>query len=140
MYTLYLAWCCFVVDPQPVFNLQPSNPSSVVEGRNLILQWIYNIGGKSILAARFCNVTGSTSINVAFRSGNNNASVVAGYENQFRATISDTHATLMILAVPRTLDGEKYELTILFDDFSDLSSGEVKISVLCKYIELKGYL
>ena len=130
----------FVVDPQPVFILQPSNPSSVVEGRNLVLQWIYNIGGKSILGARFRNVTGSTRINVAVRSGNNNASVEAGYENQFRATISDTHATLTILAVPRTLDEEKYELAVVFDDFTDFSSGEVKISVLCKYIELKGYL
>ena len=129
----------FVVDPQPVFILLPSNPSSVVEGRNLVLQWIYNIGGKSILGARFRNVTGSTPINVAVRSGNNNASVEAGYKNQFRATISDTHATVMILAVPRTLDGEKYQLAIVFDDFSDLQSGEVKISVLCKYIELKGY-
>ena len=130
----------FVVDPQPVFNLQPSNPSSVVEGRNLILQWVYNIGGKSILGARFRNVTGSTPTNVAVRSGNNNASVESGYENQFRATISDTHATLMILAVSRALDGEKYQLTIIFDDFSDLESDEVQISVLCKYIELKGYL
>ena len=130
----------FVVDPQPVFILQPSNPSSVVEGRNLVLQWIYNVGGNSILGARFSNVTGSTRINIAVKSGNNNASVEAGYENQFRATISDTHATLMILAVPRTLDEEKYELTIIFDDFSSLQSDEVKISVLCKYIELKGYL
>ena len=130
----------FVLDPQPVFILQPSNPSSVVEGRNLVLEWIYNIGGKSILGARFRNVTGSTPINVAVRSGNNNASVEAGYENQFRATISDTHATLTILAVPRTLDDEKYELAVVFNDFTDFSSGEVKISVLCKYIELKGYL
>lgn len=129
----------FIADPQPVFILQPSNPSSVVEGRNLILQWIYNIGGKSILGARFRNITGSTRKNVAVRSGNNNASVEAGYENQFRATIFDTHATLTILAVPRTLDEEKYELSILFDDFSSLFSDEVKISVLCKYIELKGY-
>ena len=125
---------------QPLFNLQPLNPSSVVEGQNLNLQWNYNIGGKSILGARFRNVTGSTPINVAVRSGNNNASVEAGYENQFRATISDTDATLTILAVPRMLDEEKYQLAIVFNDFSDLISTEVKISVLCKYIELKVYL
>ena len=125
---------------QPVFNLQPLNPSSVVEGQNLNLQWNYNIGGKSILGARFRNVTGSTPINVAVRSGNNNASVEAGYENQFRAAISDTDATLTILVVPRMLDEEKYQLAIVFDDFSDLLSTAVKISVLCKYIELKVYL
>ena len=126
---------------QPVFNSRPLNPSSVVEGQNLNLQWSYDIGGKSILGARFRNVTGSTRINVVVRSGNNNASVEPGYENQFRATISDTDATLTILAVPRTLDEEKYELAIVFDDFSDLESNEVKISVLCKYIvELKVYL
>lgn len=127
----------FVIDPQPVFNLQPSNPSSVVQGQNLILQWSYDIGSKSILAARFRNVTGSTPINVASRRDNNNASVEAGYENHFRATISDNEATLTILAVPRTLDEQKYQLGIILDDLSDLLSGVVKISVLCKYIELK---
>ena len=125
---------------QPVFNSQPLNPSSVLEGQNLNLQWSYNVGGKSILGFRISNVTGGTEVNVASRSGNNNASVEAGYENQFRATISDTDATLTILAVPRTLDEEKYELAIVFGDFSSLQSDEVKISVLCKYIELKVYL
>ena len=108
-----------------------------MQGQNLILQWSYNIGGKSILAARFRNVTGSTPINVASRGANNNASLEAGYENQFKATISDTEATLTILAVPKTLDEEKYQLGIILDDLSDLLSDEVKISVLCKYIELK---
>ena len=121
---------------EPVFNLQPRSTSSVLEGQNLILQWSYDIGSKSILAARFRNVTGSTPINVASRGANNNASLEAGYENQFKATISDTEATLTILAVPRTLDEEKYQLAIILDDISDFNSGEVKISVLCKYIEL----
>ena len=136
MRTLFLS----IVVLQPVFNLQPSNPSSVVEGQNLSLQWSYNIGSKSIFGARFRNVTGSTPISVAIRRGNNNASVELGYENQFRATISDTEATLTILAVPRTLHEEKYELAIVFDDVTDLISGEVKILVLCKYIKWKVYL
>ena len=132
-FVLCLLALFFVLDPQPVFNLQPSNPSSVVEGQNLILQWSYNIGGKSIFGARFRNVTGSTPISVAIRRGNNNASVEPGYENQFRATISDTEAMLTILAVPRTRHEEKYQLVMVFDDVTDLISGEVKISVLCKF-------
>ena len=119
--------------PAPVFIVQPSNPSSVVEDQNLILQWSYNLGGKSVFGARFQNVTTrGASTNVAIRSGNSNASVVAGFENLFTATISDTEATLTILAVPRTLSEEKYQLSIIFTDLTDLESEELTISVLGK--------
>ena len=121
-----------ILGPQPVFILQPSNPSSVLEGQNLILQWSYNLGGKPLFGARFQNVTRGASTNVATRSGNNNASVVAGFENLFTATISDNEATLTILAVPRTLSDEKYKLSIIFTDLSNLDSEELTISVLGK--------
>ena len=104
-----------------------------MKGQKLFLQWSYNLGGNSVFGARFQNVTRGASTNVAVRSGNNNASVVAGFENLFKATISDTEATLTILAVPRTLSEEKYKLSIIFTDLSALESEEVKILVLCKY-------
>ena len=118
----------------PTFSSQPSNPSTVEEGGDLILQWNYNLDGQSNLATRIANVTAGALQNVATRRNDDNATVEAGYENLFRATITDTQATLTILAVPKSINGEIYQLQILTDipHFFTLRSDDVKISVLCK--------
>ena len=123
------------LDLQPTFSTQPSNPSTVEEGGDLILQWNYNLNGQSNLATRVVNVTAVAQENVATRQNDDNATVEAGYENLFRATITDTQATLTVLAVPKSINGEKYQLRILTasPNFFPLESEEVKISVLCKY-------
>ena len=132
--------CVFVLNNlelQPTYTSQPSNPSKEKEGRNLILQWNYNLDGQSNLATRIVNNTGGESgaPNVAIRENDDNATVEAGYENLFRATITDTQATLTILAVPKSMHGEIYQLRILTasPNFFNLQSGQVEISVLCKY-------
>ena len=62
------------------------------------------------------------------------ATVQSGYEDQFRAAISDTQANLTILEVPRSETGSKYRLTIVrTSDFSPFRSDDVEIKVLCKY-------
>ena len=118
----------------PTFSSQPSNPSTVEEGGDLILQWNYNLDGQSNLASRIANVTAGAPQNVATRGNDDNATVEAGYENLFRATITDTQATLTILAVPKSINGEIYLLQVLTDTphFFTLRSDDVKISVLCK--------
>ena len=120
---------------QPTFSTQPSNPSTVEEGGDLILQWNFNFNGQSNLASRLVNVTAGALQNIATRQNDDNATVEAGYENLFRATITDTQATLTILAVAKSINGEKYQLRILTasPDFFPLESEKVKISVLCKY-------
>ena len=126
--------CCFSVELQPTFSSQPSNPSTVEEGGDLILQWNYNLNGQSNLATRVVNVTAVALENVATRQNDDNATVEAGYENLFRATITDTQATLTILAVPKSINGEKYQLRMITasPEFFPLESEKVKISVLCK--------
>lgn len=126
--------CCFSVELQPTFSSQPSNPSTVEEGGDLILQWNFNLDGQSNLVTRVVNVTAGTVQNVATRQNDDNATVEAGYENLFRATITDTQATLTILAVPKSINGEKYQLRMLTasPNFFTLQSDDVKISVLCK--------
>ena len=80
------------------------------------------------------NATAGARQNVATRGNDDNATVEAGYENLFRATITDTQATLTILAVPKSINGEIYRLRIVtaLPNFFSLLSDDVKISVLCK--------
>ena len=115
-----------------MFNSQPSNPSSVIEYQNLTLQWSYNLDGQANFVTRINNVTGGTETTVASRLQTNDAVVTAGYENQFTASISDTEAILTILAVPRSVNEEKYRL-LLLTATNSLTSVEVDISVLCEY-------
>ena len=125
---------CFAVELQPTFSSQPLNPSTVEEGWDLILQWNYNLDGQSNLVSRIVNVTAGPLQNFATRHDNDNATVEAGYENLFRATITDTQGRLTILAVPKSINGEKYQLRIVTasPNVFGLSSEEVEISVVCK--------
>ena len=122
----------FIVELVPVFISQPSNPSTVLEGQNLTLQWSYDLDSQTNLLARINNVTGGQEKAVATRIGTNNAIVEAGYDNQFIASISDTEAILTILTVPRSINEEKYRLSIIATSNS-LTSVDVEISVLCEY-------
>ena len=87
------------------------------------------------MVSRIVNVTAGALQNLALRGNGENATVEAGYENLFRATITDTQATLTIIAVPKSINGEKYQLRIVTASpyFFGLTSEEVEISVLCKY-------
>ena len=129
--------CLYILELQPTYLSQPSNPSTVEEGRELILQWNYDLDGQSNLLTLLLNVTAGESGSpptIAKRQNNDNASVEAGYENLFRTIITDTQATLTILAVPKSINGEEYLLRIVTSpSFLTLQSASVEISVLCKY-------
>ena len=74
--------------------------------------------------------------NVVIKQQGGIATVQPGYENLYAASISDSEATLTILAVPRSYDGDKYKLTITTtDDFARLPSNVVELQVLSKYQE-----
>ena len=122
----------FIVELVPVFISQPSNPSTVLEGQNLTLQWSYDLDSQTNLLTRITNVTGGQESTVATRTATNNAIVRAGYENQFMASISDTEAILTILTVPRSVNEEKYRLSMIAS-INSLTSVDVEISVLCEY-------
>ena len=122
----------FIAELKPFFISQPLNSSSVLEGQNLTLQWNYNLTGQANAFTRIIKVSGGSETGVASRSGTAIATVAAGYENQFIASISDTEAILTILAVPRSVNEEKYRLLILAAS-NTLTSVDVDISVLCEY-------
>ena len=108
-----------------------------MEGTDLILQWSYDLEGRSISLAKFVNVTSGAvgAPNVALKGpADSNATVQPGYEQQFRVALSITQATLTILAAPRSYSGDKYQFSLTTDgDFLTLPSDVVEISVLCKY-------
>ena len=122
----------FLVELEPVFISQPSNPSSVLEYQNLTLQWSYNLVNQTNVLTRINKVTGGSVTTVASRLQTNDATVTAGFENQFIASITNTEAILTILAVPRSVSEEKYRLLILAT-INTLTSVDVDISVLCEY-------
>ena len=114
-----------------MFISQPSNPSIVLEYQNLTLQWSYDLDGQTNVLTRIINVTG-VETTFASRTGTNDVTVAAGFENQFIASISDTETILTILTVPRSFNEGKYRLGIIASRNS-LISDDVDISVLCEY-------
>ena len=121
--------------PPATFSFQPRSPSVVNEGKNLTLQWNYNLGGESVFLGIINNVTASVGAppNVMIKQQSGDATVQSGYEDRFRAAILDTQATLTIHEVPRSETGNKYRLTITRTTyFSILTSDDVEIKVLCK--------
>ena len=115
-----------------MFISRPPNPSTVVEGQNLTLQWSYNLDGQANILTRMINVTRGVSATIVSKIQNNNVIVSAGYEDQFAASISDTQATITILTVPRSINQEIYRLFILTGAIDSIQS-DVEIGVLCKY-------
>jgi len=122
---------------QKRFISQPPNPSPVVEGENLTLQWRYDLEETSVFLGRILNVTDGEvgAPSVVVKQQNGMATVQSGYENLYTAAMSDSEATLTILAVPRSYDGDKYKLTITTVDFASVPSDVLEINVLCKYKE-----
>ena len=123
--------------PPATFSFQPRSPSVVNEGKNLTLQWNYNLGGESVFLGIIANVTVGVGVgappNVVIKQQSGDATVQSGYEDRFRAAISDTQATLTILEVPRSETENKYRLSITRTTyFSILTSDDVEIKVLCK--------
>ena len=121
----------FIVELLPEFIAVPSNPSTVLEGQNLTVQWSYNLDGQTHAFTSISNVTGGSGKFVATRSGSSKGIITGGYENQFEASMSDTEAVLTILAVPRSVNEETYRLSITTT--SNSLTSEVEISVLCEY-------
>ena len=96
----------------------------------------YDLVGGSIFGFTIANVTDGVSgaPNVVVRQPSGVATVQSGYEDQFRAAISDTQATLTILEVPRSETGSKYLLRITrTTDYTPFLSDVVELKVLCKY-------
>ena len=91
-----------VTEAAPSFTEEPSNPSRVDEGDNITLRWTYNIDGTFRDSAFTLLRTGDT---IALKDSSG-LSVAAQFSDHVQVIISDSEATLTLLHVKRSDDGD----------------------------------
>ncbi len=113
-------------------SLKPSNPSYVKAGDNVTLKWNYTINPVhgSLGLAKFSNVTDGVNVAIATKFLDGGVTVAAGFQERFRADISDTLAQLTILTVQRSERG-KYEIEITATNAVSITAA-VELVVQCK--------
>ena len=108
------------------FSLKPLDQWKVLEGQNITFVWRYSLDG-TIDLAKFINVTGGAQIakNVV-----GTTTVLPNFQQRFTADISDTEATITMLAVKRSDQG-KFEFDVTTSN-GGLLNHEVELIVQCK--------
>jgi len=120
----------FNVESVPQFTSKPPNPSFVLEGQDVNLEWSYTLDGTFVFA-RFSNISGSGGL-IASRSVG--SATLVPSNKRFRADISDSQGRLTILGVQGSDEG-KYEF-----DLTSSSGGiehTVEAIVQCKLLQFK---
>ena len=121
---------CFVLytitDAVPSFTEEPSNPSRVNEGNNITLRWTYNIDG-TFRDSTFTSLRTGDTIALKDSSG---LTVVPAFSDHVQVIISDSEATLTLLHVNRSDDGD-YQYFIRNTNFRSTTS-TVNVFVQCK--------
>ena len=87
------------------FTSKPSSPFHAVETHDVTLVWNYTLDG-TVALAKFVNVTGGVNVEIGRRFGGSSTTVQSGFQERFRADISDTQAWLKILSVQRSDQGQ----------------------------------
>ena len=116
-----------VTEAVPSFTEEPSNPSRVDEGDNITLRWSYNIDG-TFRDSTFTLVR--TGVTIALKDGSGLA-VAPSFSGRVQVIISDSEATLTLLHVNRTDNGD-YRYSIRNTAFRSAES-VVNVFVQCKY-------
>ena len=116
-----------VTEAVPSFTEEPSNPSRVNEGDNITLRWTYNIDGtfrdSSFVLLR-------TGVTIALKDSSG-LTVAPIFSDHVQVIISDSEATLTLLHVNRSDDGD-YEYQIRNSALGTKES-VVNVFVQCKY-------
>ena len=115
-----------IIDALPSFTEEPSNPSRVDEGDNITLRWTYNISG-TFRNSRFSLKEGSVTIAVKDGVG---LAVASAFSDHVQVFISDSEATLTLLHVKRSDDGD-YRYLIQNTDL-EAATSNVDVFVQCK--------
>ena len=113
---------------QPVITVAPSNPTEVLEGENITLEWRYNLSGRPLILMRFLR-TDPTRI-IAQELGNN--LLIA--DSRVQANVTDLLSSILFVGVARD-DDDHYQLEIQNDDVlnNPVATNEIRLRVLCKY-------
>ena len=113
---------------QPVITVAPSNPTELLEGENITLEWRYNLSGRPLELMRLIR-TDQFRIFVQ-KSGN---SLLIG-DSRLQANVTDAFSSISFVGVVRDDDGD-YQLEIQNDDIANnpVARNEITLRVLCKY-------
>ena len=111
----------------PVITAAPSNPTEVLEGENITLEWRYNLSGP-LLLVRFTR-TGLSGF-IVQRVGN----FLLISDSRVEANVTDAFSSISFVGVVRDDDGD-YQLEIQNDDVQNnpIAQNDFSLRVLCKY-------
>lgn len=111
---------------QPVITAAPSNPTEVLEGENITLEWRYNLSGPFLLA-RFTR-TGLSGF-IVQKVGN----FLRIPDSRVEANVTDAFSSISFVGVVRD-DDDDYQLEIQNQNPSNNeATTEIRLRVLCKY-------
>ena len=111
---------------QPVITAAPSNPTEVLEGENITLEWRYNLSGPFLLA-RFTR-TGLSGF-IVLKVGN----FLRILDSRVEANVTDAFSSISFVGVVRD-DDDDYQLEIQNQNPSNNeATNEIRLRVLCKY-------
>ena len=113
---------------QPVITVVPLNPTEVLEGENITLEWRYNLSGRSFFLMR---VTLEDPTKLIVQKVNN---ILVVPDSRVQANVTDEFSSISFVGVVRDDDGD-YQLEIQNDDFQNINiaRNEIRLRVLCKY-------
>ena len=124
----FLLFFFWVEMQQPVITVAPSNPTEVLEGENITLEWRYNLSGRSFFLMR---VTLEDPTKLIVQKVNN---ILVVPDSRVQANVTDAFSSVSFVGVVRDDDGD-YQLEIQNDDFQNINiaRNEIRLRVLCKY-------
>ena len=113
---------------QPVITVAPSNPTEVLEGENITLEWRYNLSGRPLELMRF---TREDRFKIFVQK--NLIRLLIG-DSRLQANVTDAFSSISFVGVVRDDDGD-YQLEIQNDDIANnpVARNEITLRVLCKY-------
>lgn len=136
-YVYDICWFFCPLELQPIFTAQPSNPFLVLEGKNISLEWSYDLGAgiTSISRVEFDLVKStSTDLIVEVSSVGQTPSLLnSDYKGRLQVNVTTTHTSITILEANRTVDSANYNLKVVRGQDGKRTASPVTISVQCKY-------
>ena len=114
-----------------MYTTEPPDPSRVLEGNNITLEWRYNFGSASFRQMLFGN---AKNVYIVEKFASDIVPVIdSSYKGRLLVEATANYTSITFLRVNRT-DSTTYTLTITNDNIPrERARSQVKISVECKY-------
>ena len=115
---------------QPVITAAPSNPTEVLQGENVTLDWRYNLSGRPLLLMRLTRTGLSGTI---VQKLVDTLRIRSSLQSRVQANVTDAFSSISFAGVVRD-DDDTYKLELQNDDeINPLATNEIRLRVLGKY-------